>query len=201
MIAWVDIETTDLEPRHGAILEVGILLTDDELNEIDRTSVVLQPPWCYRLLMKPEVLALHDAGEGNGLLAECEASGLNHYHAASAICLWLGDRVEEPPVMAGNTVGFDRAWLKAKMGVLEALFHYRSIDVSSLKELNERWGFTSKWEGDRKLHRVLPDLEDSIAELRHYRAALGSRRPCWCCQTFEAIEPWGLCDRCDRDLR
>lgn len=170
MLAWVDVETTALEPRGGALLEVGMILTDDDLDEFDRTSAVLTPPPGYRLTMKPEVLALHDAGAGNSLLAECESRGQSRDDAMFALIRWLSDRTDRL-VMAGNTVGFDRAWLKAKMPLLEALFHYRSIDVSSLKELNERWGFAPQWQGDRKLHRALPDLEDSIAELRHYRAA------------------------------
>lgn len=172
MIAWVDVETTGLEPRGNVLLEVGIILTDDALNEIDRTSVTITPPATIRLIMKPEVLEMHDSGIGNGLLAECFDKGLEREDAMFTLIRWLNDRVEEPPIMAGSTVDFDRYWLKAKMSLLEQQFHYRSINVSSLKEINVRWGFADEWNNDRKTHRALDDLEDSIAELRHYSAAL-----------------------------
>lgn len=173
MLAWVDVETTGLNPRGGSLLEVGIILTDDELREQARTSVVLEPPRAYRLTMKPEVIAMHDAGEGNGLLADCEADGLRQEDAMFQLIRWLNARVEEPPVMAGSTVGFDRMWLREKMPLLEQCFNYRSVDVSTIKELNARWVFAPLWENDRKTHRALGDLEDSIAELRHYRRWMG----------------------------
>lgn len=174
MIAWTDVETTGLEPRDGALLEVGVILTDDQLDEIARLAVLLEPPLNVRKLLRPEVVAIHDAGEGNNLLADCEFHGISHSIAETELCAWLTHHGAERPVMAGSSVHFDRAWLRAKLPVLEAKFHYRSIDVSSFKELNARWHFAPEWAKGRKLHRALPDIEDSIAELRHYRAALGA---------------------------
>lgn len=173
MICWVDVETTGLDPQKDTLLEVGVILTTDNLGEVDRTSVVLSATCAQLVSMKSMVYDMH---EKSGLIAAVETEGVELEEATSRLVQWLLER-EAIPVMAGNTVGFDRAWLRAKMPLFEALFHYRSIDVSSLKELNARWGFAPKWEGDRKIHRSLPDLEDSIAELQHYRVALSPAVP------------------------
>lgn len=171
MIAWVDVETTGLEPRGNALLEVGVVLTDDDLNEKERKSVLCELPPAWYLTTDRAVLEMHHE---SGLWEACAEEGLDRMDAMFELVRWLDKAVTEPPVMAGSTVGFDRACLKAQMPVFAELFHYRSIDVSSLKELNVRWGFAPEWEGGRKLHRSLPDIEDSIAELGYYRAALGA---------------------------
>lgn len=169
MIAWIDVETTGLDPKSDRLLEVGVVLTDDDLRELDARSFVIEGGPGLRDSMTKVVLTMHVA---SGLLFECESSSAQSCHSVeSRLVAWLRG-YDGPLVMAGSTVGFDRAWLKAKMPTLERLFHYRSIDVSSLKELNRRWEFAEPWDGDRKIHRALPDLKDSIAELRHYRGAI-----------------------------
>lgn len=169
MIAWVDVETTCLDPNEGDLLEVGIVLTDDWLVELDKTSAVIQPR--QETTWGAGVMRMH---ADSGLRRESLSwSALPLRNVEDCLVGWLEKRVGDgPPPLAGSTVGFDRAWLKATMPRLEALFHYRSIDVSSLKELNARWGFAPKWDAGRKLHRALPDIEDSIDELRHYCGAL-----------------------------
>lgn len=173
MIAWVDVETTGLDPGLGHLLEVGILLTDDSLREIDRVSELVLPPRDARAKMESKVAEMHDH---NGLWQEVKSVGLHQFTAEYALSRWLGSRIENDldrkPVMAGSSVHFDRAWLRVHMPVLENLFHYRNLDVSTLKETNRRFKFTSEWHGDRNIHRSLPDLEDSIAEFKHYLSAL-----------------------------
>ena len=176
MIVWVDVETSGLDPRVDNLLEVGMLITDDKLEEVARTSLVIRPPAGWRLVYKPEIIAMHDAGEGNGLRAECEADGVSYDRGMFTLLSWLDTNLpewrEEPPPMAGNSVHFDRAFLRAKMPLLEEAFHYRNLDVSTIKIVNRLWHFAEPWEGGRKIHRALPDLEDSVAELRHYRDAI-----------------------------
>jgi oligoribonuclease len=178
VIVWVDVETSGLEPETDSLLEVGLIITDNELNEVARTNVVLAPPRGWQLVFKPVIVEMHTKGEGNGLMAECEANGVSYQRGMFALISWLDTNLEDfrsdPPPMAGNSVHFDRAFLRAKMGLLEECFHYRNIDVSSLKLVNRLWNFAEPWEGDRKIHRALPDLEDSVAELRHYRDAIDS---------------------------
>lgn len=173
MIAWVDVETTGLDPRVHHLLEVGVIVTDDELDEVGRTSVLLAPPAHARVTMKAEVVAMH---EDNGLWAEARDEGyIDRYRAQSELCLFLrrmGADDAVMPVMGGSSVHFDRAWLKYHLPLFEEMFHYRNIDVSTLKELNRRWHFAEEWTGDRDIHRSLPDLEDTIAHLRHYHEAI-----------------------------
>lgn len=172
MLAWVDVETTGLEPKQDCLLEVGMIITDDELNELARNSVVLwtPPPWQP---IPAEIQAMHTK---NDLWVDCELHGMGRITAEDVLANWVkslkeyGDVAATP--LAGSTVHFDRAWLKAKMPRVERQFHYRNLDVSSIKELNKRVGFAEAWESDRKLHRALPDLEDSIAELLHYTNAI-----------------------------
>lgn len=176
MIAWVDVETTGLDPRGNDLLEVGIVLTDDRLNELARMAVLIQPSPGRELMIGDEVKAMH---EDNGLWDECRSSGRELEAAQYELTRWCVERFDRDnrPVMGGSSVHFDRAWLRAKMPLLEALFHYRNIDVSTLKELNRRFAFAQKWEGDRDLHRSLPDLEDSIAQCRHYLEAITRKEP------------------------
>lgn len=168
-LAWVDVETTGLDPDTGFLLEVGVILTNGDLAELDRTSVLIKAPPNLRATMDDEVYEMHH----KGLLEACESGigTMDRENAQTYLCRWLNERVKEPPVMAGSTVSFDRAWLKAKMPLFEQQFHYRNVDVSTLRELNRRWEFAPEWEGDRDLHRSLPDLEDSIAQLKLYREA------------------------------
>lgn len=172
MIVWVDVETTGLDPSKGDLLEVGLVATDDKLNPVSKTSVLMHEPVSYEDI-HPDVRAMHAA---SGLFLACEARGSDLVACEAFLCCWI-DRLgcEEPPPMAGSTVSFDRAWLKAKMPRLESKFHYRNIDVSTLKELNKRFGWVPEWEGDRDTHRALPDLEDSMNELQHYLGAFFPR--------------------------
>jgi oligoribonuclease len=175
MIAWVDVETSGLDPYAGELLEIGVILTDDDLNEKGRTSFVIAPrSRLYLNGMSEQVRRMHTKSK---LLLELDRSDLPSLEEVELFLFhWLSARSEEPLVVAGSTVGFDRAWIKAKMPLVERAFHYRSIDVSSLKELNRRWEFAPEWTGSREKHRALPDLEDSIAELRHYRGGINASR-------------------------
>lgn len=170
MIAWLDVETTGLDPAEGHLLEVGIILTDNALVEQHRAQVVIAPPSGAVVRMDATVKAMH---EDNGLWAEARMLGVPLYRADIALSEWLRKHCEEPPVMAGSTVGFDRKWIEAKLPRLAREFHYRSIDVSSLKELNRRLKFAGEWSSARKTHRALDDIEDSIRELRWYLSELG----------------------------
>ncbi len=178
MIAWVDVETTGLDPEHGYLLEVALVFTDDELNVLgDAFSRIVRPScsadynW-YRAL-EPVVFNMHaasgllqavHAGEGVSIKdVQAEAIEFSSSH---------GDLKSTP--LAGSTVGFDRAWLKKHMPGLESLFSYRSVDVSSVKELCRRWApgvAAARPKPSKPAHRALADVMESIEELRYYRSA------------------------------
>lgn len=171
MILWVDVETTGLDPAKHDLLEVGLCLTDDRLHPVAETCVLGYAPVTADYI-HPEVIAMHD---GNGLWRGCRERGRDLFENEEFLIRWFRAHVGDESVpMGGSTISFDRAWLKAKMPRLEALFHYRNIDVSTLKELNKRFHWMPEWEGDRDIHRALPDIEDTISELKWYLGAFAS---------------------------
>lgn len=184
MIVWTDVESTGLDERNGHLLEVALVLTDDELVEQGHFSVVVQPVGttidATVANMDVVVREMHTA---NGLIAELrEGGGVRRYEAEEHIIKWLKGPCTSPEQeklsleslskvpLAGSTVGFDRRWLREHMPRLEALFSYRSIDVSSITELARRWS-PSTYEGRPKAgkaHRALADVRESIAYLKYY---------------------------------
>jgi oligoribonuclease len=187
MLAWLDLETTDLDPRKGRILEVGLILTGDDLTEIWRVSRV-----CRFLgdleKIDPVVREMHQASY---LWAECYHSEQTMSEVERDLCAMLlenrvtgsdGKAAKEHTVpLCGSTIGFDRSFLKEHMPRLLDCFHYRSIDVSTLTELAKRW-FPDVYETrpgadeSKRPHRALPDLENSIATLKYYRETMLRRR-------------------------
>lgn len=216
MIVWVDTETTGLDPVKGNLLEVALVVTSDDLEEVAARSVIVQPiaPLgldAWREHLDPFIQGMHgksgllDAiGRGDGCflsdavqslvgfvrdLCTCGRLRIEHYgHGGQVNCHpqpWSD--ANPPPAagsfeavdlkkvpLAGSTVGFDRWWLKKHMPTLESLFSYRSIDVSSITELAERWAPTiyegrPKADPEKITHRALPDTRESISILRYYR--------------------------------
>lgn len=185
MLVWLDIETTGLDFKTSEILEIGIKLTDDDLNVTAENSWLTCPKYGAILNMPPEVRKMHTI---NGLLQEVQKLSLvdNDYHYVERrIISWLADQLSQSPtfvgfgqpvglILAGSSVHFDRYFLRKFMPNLESRFSHRHVDVSSLKELVQRWCpaeakyLTSK----EKKHRVLSDLDDSIAELKYYRVLM-----------------------------
>lgn len=185
MLAFIDCETTGLEPERGdLLLEVGILLTDDDLEVIDRISVVIAQPaelLELRLQANPLVREMHTT---SGLFAEIadlgEPASQNSAIIGARLHLtdWLAEHGYTEPQslgpMAGSSVGFDRRFLLQWMRALEAVWHYRVDDVSSTREQAHRWrpDLTAGEPVPLKLHRVDPDLDDTLALARYYRTEL-----------------------------
>lgn len=169
MLLWCDVETTGLDERTDTLLEIGIALTDDNLVEKAAASWVLP----FGGQVSSFIADMHGA---NGLLNECRQVTISRREIAADIEDWLDSQlltVPEKPPLCGSTVSFDRAFLKVSVEFAPILHrvHYRNIDVSSVKELCKRWaptiaGSLPKPQGN---HRALPDVRDSIAELRVYR--------------------------------
>lgn len=176
MIAWVDLETTGLDARLERVLEVGLVLTDDRLNVMSRTSTLIhqQPGWETRLI--PLVREMHEKSGLIQAIYEAGADAPLKVDAESLLLGWLFDQMEaygftngELP-LGGSSVHFDRGFMELYFPALYRQFHYRSIDVSTVKELCRRWypDIFKMAPAKQERHRVIPDLDDTLAELRFY---------------------------------
>ena len=164
---------TGLDPARHVIVEIASLVTDDELNLVaEGPDLVISATPDELAEMDDFVTKMH---AGSGLLAEISASTLTMAEAEAATLAFLREHLEEGAVpLAGNSIGTDRRFLDAQMPALEAFFHYRSIDVSTLKELGRRWLPSAVSSAPTKSggHRALDDIRESVAELAHYRSTM-----------------------------
>lgn len=167
-LLWVDIETTGLDPHSGRILELGLRITDSQLNTLSEASWVVYFPRPELSNLSDFILELHTK---NGLLFEAMKADRTEQEVEHAAESWVFTHMPlaaEKPPMAGSTVSFDRRWLEEHMPRVNAVAHYRSLDVSSIKLAARIWSPDLKHFEDRETHRSMPDIEDSIAELRYY---------------------------------
>jgi oligoribonuclease len=172
-LVWIDCEMTGLRLDADALIEVAVLVTDFDLNVLgDGIDIVIKPAAEALAQMKPVVSEMHTA---SGLLAELDA-GVDLATAENALLDYIRQYVPEAgkAPLAGNTVGTDRLFLTRDMPRLESHLHYRIVDVSSIKELARRWYPRAYFASPEKHgnHRALADIQESIEELRYYRAAI-----------------------------
>ena len=171
MLAWIDLEMTGLDPSRHVIVEIASLVTDDDLNIVaEGPDLVVAATPAELGEMDDFVTKMHTS---SGLLAQIRSSTLTVADAEAATLTFLRQHLDEGKTpLAGNSIGTDRRFLDAQMPALEAFFHYRSVDVSTLKELGRRWlpdvvaSAPTKSGG----HRALDDIRESVAELAHYRS-------------------------------
>lgn len=177
-LIWTDLETTGLDPRApgAALLEIALVITDADLNELDVFHRVFPLP--VDLRVPPKVLAMHARSGLLEAIAEVPPSGRggptekDDYEIAD----WLAKRGAAGLPLAGSTVSFDRNWLEAHLPYTADVPHYRNVDVSSIKELVRVWSPQLAWTPPaEKAHRSLDDVRESMGELRHYALALGWR--------------------------
>ena len=172
-IVWVDCEMTGLEVTIDEICEIGVVVTDGELNMLDAG---------LQLVIKPSDAALSNMGEfvtqmhtDSGLIQEIP-QGITIAEAEQQVLEYVKQWVAEERTapLAGNSIGTDRMFLNRQMPQLDKFLHYRNIDVSSLKELTRRWFPRVYFQLPKKSgnHRALADILESIQELRYYRKAI-----------------------------
>jgi len=172
-LVWIDCEMTGLDLGADALIEVAALVTDFELNVLgDGIDVIVKPPDAALDQMDDFVRTMHTSSELLGELAE----GLSLQDAEQEVLAYVKTQCPDGsrPPLAGNTVATDRAFLARDMPGLEAFLHYRIVDVSSIKELARRWYPRAYYSAPAKSgnHRALADIQESIEELRYYRAAV-----------------------------
>ncbi|MEE9414218.1 MAG: oligoribonuclease [Acidimicrobiales bacterium] len=170
----MDLEMTGLDPTTDVIVEIATIVTDDELELVAEGPdlVIFQPP---------DVLAgmgdvVREMHANSGLTSQIEASTLTLADAGAQTLAFLKEHIPEAATvpLCGNSIGTDRRFLAAYLPDIENYLHYRSIDVSTIKELARRWNPKSLNGAPRKSggHRALDDIRESLEELRYYRSAL-----------------------------
>jgi oligoribonuclease len=175
-LVWMDFETTGLNPRRDAILEVACLVTELDLTPVDAgISFVCSPDDLAGITMDEIVHAMHTQ---NGLLAEVARSEHDLDLVERRVREYVEWHCPTPRTvpLCGSSIAFDRGFLAEHMPDLEAHLHYRNVDVSSVKELARRWfpAAYSRLPVLASKHRAMPDVLASIAELRFYRSEVFS---------------------------
>jgi oligoribonuclease len=187
-IAWLDLETTGLDPSEQ-VLEVACIVTNQRFEELGRWSSIIKPIDRMDLLtLDPVVREMHTK---NGLIAQLQAGhGLELGMADTYLADWITfvatqaapDGKLVKPQLGGSTIDFDRMFLRRHMPRTFATLHYRNVDVSTINELAKRWwpdvykarpASNRSTEGSDKVHRAMHDIEDSLGLARYFVRALG----------------------------
>lgn len=169
-LCWLDMEMSGLNPEQDKILEIAMIITDKNLNILAQSPV-------YVIHQSDDVLDNMDQWciKNHARTGLTERVRQSHYNEAQVeqalldfMCPWIAAQTTP---MCGNTIHQDRRFMTKYMPKLEAYFHYRNLDVSTLKELARRWNPTVyKGIVKKGSHQALDDILESIEELRHYRA-------------------------------
>ena len=168
-LVWLDCEMTGLNPECERIIEIAVIVTDAHLTQrIEGPVLVIHQS--DALLDKMDKWNKSTHGK-SGLIDKVKASTVGEEEAEKILLQFLSHYAPKSSVpMCGNSIGQDRRFLARYMPRLEAFFHYRNLDVSTLKELSKRWapGVYKSFKKKQR-HTALADVHESIDELEHYR--------------------------------
>lgn len=167
----MDLEMTGLDPARHVIVEIATIITDDDLRVVaEGPDLVVHQPEAALAEMDDFVTEMHTS---SGLLEAIRTSTVTLEQAGAETLAFIREHVPEPRTvpLCGNSIGTDRRFLAAHLVEIEEHLHYRSVDVSTIKELARRWYPDALATMPRKAvsHRALDDIRESIAELAHYR--------------------------------
>jgi len=167
----MDLEMTGLDPATEVIVEIATLITDDDLNVVaEGPDLVINQPESVLTAMQPVVVEMHTT---SGLLAAIRASQVTLEQAGKETFDFIKQHVTEARTipLCGNSIGTDRRFLAKYLPEIENYLHYRSVDVSTIKELVKRWypGVEITRPTKSGAHRALDDVRESIRELKFYR--------------------------------
>jgi oligoribonuclease len=172
VLVWMDLEMTGLDPDRDVIVEIATLVTDDELNVIaEGPDLVIRQPEERLAAMEPVVVDMHTK---SGLLDAIRQSTISLEEAGAKTLEFIKLHVPEPRTipLCGNSIGTDRRFLARYLPDIENYLHYRSVDVSTIKELAKRWypkvGIDRPSKNGQ--HRAMEDIKASVRELQFYRS-------------------------------
>jgi oligoribonuclease len=177
-LIWIDCEMTGLSLASDVLVEIAVLVTDSDLNLIgEGVDVVIRAEASQLAAMNDYVTEMHTS---SGLITEIP-EGISAAAAEDLILTYLqesGTQLGKSP-LAGNSVSVDRAFIARDMPRLNNYLHYRTVDVSSIKELARRWHPRIYFNAPSKTgnHRALGDIQDSINELKYYRETVFTPAP------------------------
>ncbi len=174
MLAWMDLEMTGLDPDQHTILEIATLITDDDLELIaEGPDLIVHASEEDLSRMDQVVVKMHTR---SGLLSEVRASTVSLAEAGARTLAFLRQHIDKEGTvpLCGNSIGTDRRFLAKHLSEIEEFLHYRSVDVSTIKELVRRWNPEVLTSAPEKAtgHRAMDDVLESLDELRHYRATV-----------------------------
>jgi oligoribonuclease len=168
-LIWIDLEMTGLDPNSDLIIEIATIVTDKNLNVIDKgPSIVVHQP--DDVMNNMDEWCTNQHGK-SGLTDRVHNSVISEETAENLTLAFLKKHVPAgKSPMCGNSICQDRRFLARYMPHLEVFFHYRNLDVSTLKELTNRWAPEKKMVyAKESSHLAMDDIIDSIDELKHYR--------------------------------
>jgi oligoribonuclease len=174
MLAWMDLEMTGLDVTKDVILEIATVVTDDQLEIVaEGPDLVVRQPAEALDGMVEVVRSMH---ERSGLTRAVKDATLSLDEAGDRTMSFLKEHIAEPRTvpLCGNSIGTDRRFLATYLPEIDNFLHYRSVDVSTVKELARRWypGALAGAPKKASNHRALDDIRESIQELRYYREKL-----------------------------
>lgn len=185
-LIWIDLEMTGLNVHKDKIIEISCVITGPNLNvESDILSMPIYQNDTVLNKMEDVVVKMH---QKSGLLKEVKKSNIMLRDAEDAVIQFLvkNNIKEKSCPLAGNSVHVDRMFLVLHMPRLVEFFHYRIVDVSSIKELCRRWYPSVKYVGDIHTHRAMEDIKSSIEELKFYMNTIFKK------QTYENLHKRSL---------
>jgi oligoribonuclease len=172
----MDLEMTGLDPSRHTIVEIASIVTDDSLRVVaEGPDLVVHADEAQLAAMEPFVRDMHTR---SGLLAAIEGSTLSLEEAGAQTLDFVKKHVPRRATvpLCGNSIGMDRRFLASQLPELETWLHYRSVDVSTIKELCRRWypSVLAAAPAKKTAHRAMDDIHESIAELDYYRRTIFS---------------------------
>lgn len=167
-LIWIDLEMTGLEPETDRIIEIATIVTDEHLAaSVEGPTIAIHQSEATLAAMDEWNTSHHGA---SGLTERVRASTITVAAAEAQTLAFLREWVPAgKSPMCGNSICQDRRFLYRYMPQLAAFFHYRNLDVSTLKELAQRWAPSVPRFGKQAAHLAMDDIRESIGELRHYR--------------------------------